>query len=73
MSRKSLFVEVHNYAVDSLFVWNRPAVIAICNRIFHVENCFVQEVEKPANLATETEEPPVQIEATWHRRHFVAE
>jgi len=73
-SERNIVNLLAKFPITQVIVAHRPAAIQTCNRIFHVENGFVQEVEKPANLATDKEEPPVQIEATWQKkRHFVAE
>jgi len=72
-SERNITKLLAKFPITQVVVAHRPAAIATCNRIFHVENGLVQEVEKPANLATKPEEPPVQIEATWQRGHFVAE
>jgi len=39
--------------ITQVIVAHRPAAIATCNRVFHVENGHVQEIEKPANLQTQ--------------------
>lgn len=42
--------------ITQIIVAHRPAAIATCNRIFHVENGVVQEIEKPTNLIAEKDE-----------------
>ncbi len=59
--------------ITQIMVAHRPASILACNRIFHIENGRVQEVEKPANLDIKREESPVKIDATWRGKYFVAE
>jgi len=57
-------------SITQIIVAHRPAAIATCNRVFHVENGQVIEVEKPANLTVPSQEPTVPIEATWTRGRF---
>lgn len=70
-SEKNIVNLLAKIPITQVIVAHRPAAIATCNRIFHVENGQVQEIEKPANLSKE--EPVIEIEANWKGGYFVAE
>ncbi|WP_415810449.1 peptidase domain-containing ABC transporter [Litorimonas haliclonae] len=70
-SEKNIVNLLAKIPITQVIVAHRPAAIATCNRIFHVENGQVQEIEKPANMAKE--EPVIEIEANWKGGYFVAE
>lgn len=44
-------------SITQIIVAHRPAAIESCNRVFHVENGQVQEIEKPANLSGHNPQP----------------
>ncbi|HFB54506.1 MAG TPA: peptidase domain-containing ABC transporter [Hellea balneolensis] len=59
--------------ITQITVAHRAAAIQNCNRIFHVENGQVREVDKAANtLATTPKVPPANmlIDAVWRDRKF---
>lgn len=59
--------------ITQISVAHRPAALTKCNRIFHVENGKVQEIDIPANLTSEPTEPKVDkllIEAVWKDGRF---
>lgn len=58
-SERNIVKLLEKLSITQIIVAHRPAAIATCNRIFHVEGGRVQEVEKPANLISAT--PPSQI------------
>jgi len=49
-SEQNIVTMLAKLPMTQVIVAHRPAAIETCNRIFHVENGIVQEIEKPANL-----------------------
>jgi len=58
------------FPITQIIVAHRPAAIETCNRIFHVENGIVQEVEKPANINLDSHKTVKKIDATWSGGKF---
>jgi len=51
-SEQKIVTMLARLPMTQVIVAHRPAAIATCNRVFHVENGIVQEIERPANLET---------------------
>jgi len=56
--------------ITQIVVAHRPAAVETCNRIFHVEDGKVQEVERPANSEAQEIEPAIPIEPIWQNGRF---
>ena len=56
--------------ITQIVVAHRPAAVETCNRIFHVEDGNVQEVERPANMDVHEVESAAPIEPIWQNGKF---
>ena len=70
-SERNIVKVLSQLPITQVIVAHRPAAIEACNRIFHVENGKVQEIDKPANI--QSKDSIIEIGSKWEGRHFVAE